>query len=97
MGWMQLGVCSSGDPSVIHSWTPGSNKRVLETRKRNQVHGIEFPPPGYEPEGREFESLRARHSKIDPIPAGKDASGDAKIYSCAAKRRFKYWCLARTA
>jgi hypothetical protein len=35
---------------------------ALETRKRNQVNEIEFALPGYEPEGWEFESLRARHA-----------------------------------
>src|SRR5713101_3852173 len=38
-------------------------KCALETRKRNQVNELGFPPPGYEPEGREFESLRAHHSQ----------------------------------
>src|SRR5258708_11062275 len=33
-----------------------------ESSKRFQVNEISFPASGYEPEGREFESLRAHHS-----------------------------------
>lgn len=33
-----------------------------ESSKRFRVNEISFPASGYEPEGREFESLKARHS-----------------------------------
>ena len=42
---------------------PGGTTRMHpESSKRFQVNEISFPASGYEPEGREFESLRAHHS-----------------------------------
>lgn len=37
-------------------------KRRFEVRKRHQTSHLDLTMLGFEPEGREFESLRARHS-----------------------------------
>jgi hypothetical protein len=53
---------TTGSPQRRRSGTTlGTTRMRPESSKRFQVNEISFPASGYEPEGREFESLRAHH------------------------------------
>ena len=62
-----LKVVLESATDVNVSWnTVGTNEASDATRMRQQRHDLECTPGAFEAEGREFESLRARHSKTYP-------------------------------
>ena len=68
----------------------GANKSALRGSKRFHISEIVFSAAGYEPEGREFESLRgAISSSKQAVPKAAMQSGRRDVWEFATRKKPK--------